>query len=375
MGWNFRKRAKIFPGVYLNFSGKGVSTTIGPRGASFNISSRGTYFNASIPGLGLYQRQKVSSGSGAQSENLPTHAPVRYVEEKSGEIKSAETEVLTSDSFEPFKKLIIEAHEEKKEIQRTISKLRAIIGWILFLKYLSWILVFGFFFKWIRNKETDKRDELVSFQKALEECKVIIELDINDNGKELFNNIHATYKKIMKCAASWDVTHEFAIDSVAQRTTATKSINRKKLSIYEKSVYIIASAFNPIHLPDVNGLGIFIYPGFVIVVDKSDKIGLIDMKELDVNYFKVQFHETESVPTDSRVVGQTWFKANKNGSRDKRFSNNYQIPILEYGQIQFKSASGLNEEFLFSNESAAHEFAAAIETFKNSLSEISVSKC
>jgi hypothetical protein len=41
MGWNYRQRIKIAPGVHLNFSKKGVSTTIGGR-ARVLISARHT---------------------------------------------------------------------------------------------------------------------------------------------------------------------------------------------------------------------------------------------------------------------------------------------------------------------------------------------
>jgi len=55
----FRRRAKLFPGVYLNFSKTGISTTIGVRGASINIGNKGTYLNTGIPGTGLYDRQRI----------------------------------------------------------------------------------------------------------------------------------------------------------------------------------------------------------------------------------------------------------------------------------------------------------------------------
>ncbi|WP_294283404.1 DUF4236 domain-containing protein [uncultured Chryseobacterium sp.] len=45
MGWSYRKRVKLMPGVHLNISHKGVNTTIGKRGASVNFSSRGTRVN------------------------------------------------------------------------------------------------------------------------------------------------------------------------------------------------------------------------------------------------------------------------------------------------------------------------------------------
>lgn len=62
MAWTWRKRKSIIPGVRLNFGKKGISTTIGPRGASMTFGPNGTYLNTSIPGTGLYNRQKISGG-------------------------------------------------------------------------------------------------------------------------------------------------------------------------------------------------------------------------------------------------------------------------------------------------------------------------
>lgn len=61
MGLRFRKRVKIAPGITLNFSKSGISTTVGVRGASVNFGKNGTYVNTGIPGTGLYMREKVES--------------------------------------------------------------------------------------------------------------------------------------------------------------------------------------------------------------------------------------------------------------------------------------------------------------------------
>ena len=67
MAWNYRKRMKIAPGVHLNFSKSGVSTSIGPKGAKISIGKRGTYLNTSIPGTGLYSRTKLSGNNNFQN--------------------------------------------------------------------------------------------------------------------------------------------------------------------------------------------------------------------------------------------------------------------------------------------------------------------
>ena len=69
MAWNYRKRIKIAPGIHLNFSNSGVSTSIGPKGAKISIGKNGTYLNTSIPGTGLYSRTKISGNSVSKPYN------------------------------------------------------------------------------------------------------------------------------------------------------------------------------------------------------------------------------------------------------------------------------------------------------------------
>lgn len=55
----FQKRLNLLPGVRLNISKSGVSTSLGPRGASINVGRRGIYGNIGVPGTGLSYRQRL----------------------------------------------------------------------------------------------------------------------------------------------------------------------------------------------------------------------------------------------------------------------------------------------------------------------------
>jgi hypothetical protein len=59
----FRKSIKIAPGLKINLSKSGVSTTVGGKGLSANIGGQGAYLNTGIPGTGVSNRVKIS-GSG-----------------------------------------------------------------------------------------------------------------------------------------------------------------------------------------------------------------------------------------------------------------------------------------------------------------------
>ena len=63
-GLRFQKRLRILPGLRINLSKSGASTTIGPRGAGVNIGKDGITTNAGLPGSGLSYRQKVGGGRG-----------------------------------------------------------------------------------------------------------------------------------------------------------------------------------------------------------------------------------------------------------------------------------------------------------------------
>ena len=81
MAWNFRRRKKIAPGVYINMSKKGISTTLGPKGASMTFRPNGTYMNTSIPGTGMYNRRRI--GGNKMKINETTSIP--YLQRKSSD--------------------------------------------------------------------------------------------------------------------------------------------------------------------------------------------------------------------------------------------------------------------------------------------------
>src|ERR1041385_7685462 len=60
MGLRFRRRIKILPGVHLNLSRSGISTSVGVRGASMTFGKQGTFVNSGIPGTGISYRSRVS---------------------------------------------------------------------------------------------------------------------------------------------------------------------------------------------------------------------------------------------------------------------------------------------------------------------------
>lgn len=53
MALRIRKSIKIAPGVKINLSKSGISTSLGGKGATVNLSKRGTRITTGIPGTGI----------------------------------------------------------------------------------------------------------------------------------------------------------------------------------------------------------------------------------------------------------------------------------------------------------------------------------
>ena len=59
----FQKRIKLFPGVTLNLSKSGVSTSFGPRGAKITLGHGQTRTTVGLPGTGISHSVIQKSGS------------------------------------------------------------------------------------------------------------------------------------------------------------------------------------------------------------------------------------------------------------------------------------------------------------------------
>lgn len=67
MGFRFQKRVKILPGVTLNFSKSGVSTSVGTKGARVTLGHGKTRTTVGIPGTGMSHTSVKSSRTATAS--------------------------------------------------------------------------------------------------------------------------------------------------------------------------------------------------------------------------------------------------------------------------------------------------------------------
>jgi hypothetical protein len=67
MGFRFRKSVRLFPGVRLNISKTGLSTSLGVPGAMVNVRGRRVRGTVGLPGSGLSYSEEATLGSEAEA--------------------------------------------------------------------------------------------------------------------------------------------------------------------------------------------------------------------------------------------------------------------------------------------------------------------
>ncbi len=377
MGLRFSRRVTLFPGVRLNFSARGISATIGPRGASVNIGPRGSALNVGIPGTGLSFRQHLGPVPG---RTQPGHAPERTLPDappafepvpQGTAIESAPVAEVTSDGLQTLKDLIINVRAEREELSRAIPRahdelglserrLRNAQGWFLGL----------FLKKKIPERQAAveaKAAALKDLRERLDGSFIDAEFALDDATRAAFDQLAEAFTAAAGCARIWDITSTMANDRYRTRSSADTTVDRRpvRFAVIDQDE-VLQTAAKSLRLQNANGADLNIYPGFLLM-ERGANLALIDLREVTVEFLPFKFIERDGVPSDAAVVGQTWAKCNKDGSPDRRFRDNYQIPVAQYATVHLGSPRGLNEEYMLSNVDKAQRFARGLSDYQAAL--------
>jgi hypothetical protein len=112
----------------------------------------------------------------------------------------------------------------------------------------------------------------------------------------------------------------------------------------------------PIWGIDVGDRKIFFFPEGVLTY-RGERYEGLSYKSFEVDYSAARFFEEEEVPADAEVVGRTWRFTREDGSPDRRYTPNPQIPVILYGLLRITGPSGLDVRLQVSNRVAAARFA------------------
>lgn len=368
MAFYIRKAVKVGPLRFnLSKSGIGVSAGIpgfrvgsGPRGNYVHMGRSGLYYRKSISGKTPSPRSQISQPPKPQSYQALSNPSI-------GEYTEIES-VDVSEMVDISSKDLVDEINSKIRIRRffplafigsilfiLIMLFNDVPGWIIFLSALLLIGLSFLAHNW---------DEL--------RRSVVIMYDFDQDQERAFEKLHDAFDNMTDCQKVWHIPGSSDVLNRKYNAGASQAVKRNEIKPKKNTPSPIKTN---VEVPVINAgkQSIAFFPNCVLVFD-SGKAGSIDYANINVDISQSRFVESQGVPSDSEIVGQTWKYVNKIGGPDRRFKDNPQLPIALYEDIYFRSDSGLNELFEVSKVGIGGAFAAAIEGMRTSSENARTSK-
>jgi hypothetical protein len=375
MSWRFRQSFKLFPGVKINVSKSGLSTTLGSGPFHLNISPLGLMQTLSIPGSGISCRHRLGgihdSNSRKGEEEIPQWQPdgLPCANPMTSEvIQSAETEEMTSPGMDAFLSLLKAALRERREIDGLLNVSRKQYAGLR-SRLDDWEL--GFWKKrlfpkrlaLLRDEVKLNREMIDEYEQQWKQTVIQTQIDVSEADMERFDAVKETFSRLLGSEMIWDVLSVATVDKGRERSSASSSYARHRVFFSFNSMGVISSRWVVPYLGNRNGGVLYLYPGFVLYYVNDLELTVIDCKDIQIEFSDLRFIEEETVPSDAKILEYTWKKTNKDKSPDKRFKGNYQIPVCCYARMRISSKGGLREEYMISNVDAARGFYDAFSSY------------
>lgn len=274
---------------------------------------------------------------------------------------SSKALTVTSKNFQELRQQITDIYNQRQELLKKLSSAKTKLFFLTTVHFGSYLVIVGFFYKKIAESRKSQQKVVKELEKQVSETYVKLSFADKSQLEKSWLNCIDAFNELMKSEKIWDITYAEGVNRAQARTVAQTATKRTLIPRTERDIEFIKSDLPHLLLPNANGPDLFFFPTFLLLFKDNQEFGIYDLKEVKATLKLSGYIEEESVPKDTEIIQHTWKKANKDGSMDKRFKGNYQIPIVKYGDMTLESEGGLEESFMFSNFDAFTEFGKTYE--------------
>lgn len=336
MGFRFRKSHNL-GGFKINLSKSGVGYSWG--GKSFRLTKKasgGYRSTSSIPGTGLSYVSDTHKCKSTHNGENPAPSSHNHLP-----VQTDETNVYDTQSFENTKASKIASAELTKMIK--IAKRSILFNKLSTIGFIVFFL-FGFVSPWLFLLSAG-----FLVWKICNKIFGIINLDytIDSYQKILIDERMKPLLKIAKSRKVWRIKETSKVIDAKYSSGANNLI--KRLACQIKTVAPFPFVTNSQVVIFKSGKETLMFLPDKLFIIQGTRIGALNYEDITITVKGTRFIESESVPSDARIVDHTWKYVNKSGGPDKRFSDNKQLPVCIYGEMSIKSNLGVNSVIMFSN--------------------------
>lgn len=344
MGFYLRTSLRAGPFRFnLSPSGVGISAGVpgfrvgtGPRGNYIRVAGRGaTYFGGQAAAPGRPSPSPAMRADGVVMRELAgtpvQHLVAAHPSDLIGQIRAAAQRRL----WWPWVAAGL----------TIVALVAAPYGLMLFLPGVPAVL-------WLRQRDLARRS-------------VVVFYEVMDGPAANYEHFTGSNGFLSKVQRVWQVEAEGALHNPYQQ-----KVNAGAGALVRRSLGSLDLSGPPvlvtnIAIPSICGKGRSIYflPDRVIVRHGKHYADL-PYAVVSARMQPQRFIESETPPTDAQQVGTTWQYANKAGGPDRRFKNNRQLPVMQYGRLTLTTPQGLLMVWDFSRPDVAASLAEALNRMR-----------
>ncbi len=334
MGFRHRKSINLGGRFRINLSKSGVGYSWGVKGYRVTKTAKGTTRRtASIPGTGIsYVYETGKNRGNSRDDSSPTNQhPVQSIDNNHYDTQNIVNNVATAMVSDGLEDMLASASKALK-----LNKLSTVGICITAILGLGFPVLFLFTAVFLALKIIIK-------------TKGCIDLDyyIEDDQRTVVDERMNPMIKITECAKVWRIIQTSKVIDRKYASGANNTVNRTACKATTKAPFPFKTNLQIASFKTKKETLLFLPDKLFIM--QGNKIGALNYSDINSNTHTTRFVESESVPSDAQIVGQTWRYVNKSGGPDRRFKDNRQLPVCLYGEIELRSNSGLNTVIMFSN--------------------------
>ena len=357
MGFRYRKRISVLPGVKVNISKSGISTSIGGKGYTANISKRGVKQTFSIPGTGLsysknYKRSprgvsvSIESGNKDDTDYVNSIASFNLpCDSTSDELIDLKTSVERSRLETSI--LLDKLDLNKKKIKKYESQSKSIISMMS---------------KGYKEKAIERHKEQVLIAEKTMSLinEAIVKIDFSETRDRLVDDVIKASQAMWSSSGVWDNTDYIETEGIIQHRKVILSDVIEPFNL--KTTSLSGPMFS------ISGNTLYLYPDFIHFSNDSCNDNYISLKDLNVIYYELDSPSCgdEKKYDDLEKSKPVWMFRTKDGSVDLRYKDNKKVPAAYYSYIHITDDKDFDICIRLTNRTLAKNFVLKMKALINS---------
>lgn len=357
MGFRIRKSFNLGDGFRVTLSKTGIGYSWGVPGQLITKTARGSIRRTySIPGTGI----------GYVAESSSSNKRIKFSQKKNTVVSPQKTVTgKTYDANEYDQMHNIESSDIKNFKPVEYKKFLRRLSFILFSHRITNVMIALIIIYLIYSINDYLIISCIGlFLKILLWFigRIKIEYELDNELKSTFQEYVTSWNYLTKSHYIWQIVQMAGIKNLKKNAGAENAVERKNMKIKVGVPWYLKSNLK-FPILKFRKETLILLPDKVLLVHKWHA-GAVSQKNVNIFFDTAKMIEDEYRPLDSELIQHQWLHVNKDGSRDKRYVDNKQLPVYKYGKIDISSPEGIKESFLVSNEKLSSKLKESYEKYK-----------